>query len=260
MNFIANIFKGILIGAGAILPGISSGVLCVVFGIYEKLLNSILNFFKDIKNNFKFLFPIAFGGFIGVLIFSKLLNFLLFAFPMQTKSIFIGLIVGCIPSLIKDINRRQIFKFRYIFYLLLALFLGIITVFLEKSALISITSNVSFLYLVCCGFLMSIGIVVPGVSSTIILMLLGVYSIYLDAVSSLYFPVLIPIIIGLVFGCFIFMILTRFLLKNFYPETFYSIIGFTLGSILVLLPSVNSLLDIFICLFGFMFGFFIVYN
>ena len=63
MNFLINCLKGVAIGAGAILPGISSGVLCVIFGIYEKLLDSILNFFKDIKNNIKFLLPIILGDF-----------------------------------------------------------------------------------------------------------------------------------------------------------------------------------------------------
>ena len=76
MNFISNSIKGVLIGAGAIMPGISSGVLCVIFGIYEKLLDSILNFFNDIKENFKFLFPLAFGGLIGVFLFSNLLNYI----------------------------------------------------------------------------------------------------------------------------------------------------------------------------------------
>ena len=86
---------------------------------------------------------------------------------------------------------------------------------------------------------MSIGIIVPGVSSTIILMLMGVYSIYLSSVSSLYFPVLIPMGIGLIFGCLICMKITKFLLNRFYAQTFYSIIGFTLGSIFVLLPNVG---------------------
>ena len=63
MNYISQVFKGIALGAGAILPGISSGVLCVVFGIYEKLIDSILGFFKDIKGNFKFLFPLLFRCF-----------------------------------------------------------------------------------------------------------------------------------------------------------------------------------------------------
>ena len=88
MQFLSNYLKGIAIGAGAILPGISSGVFCVIFGIYEKLLDSILNFFSDIKNNFKFLFPIIIGIGFSIVLFSKVLNYCLYQFPIQTKSIF----------------------------------------------------------------------------------------------------------------------------------------------------------------------------
>ena len=66
MKFILDVIKGVFIGSGAILPGISSGVFCIIFGIYEKLVDSILNIFKDFKKNFAFLFPIALGGIIGV--------------------------------------------------------------------------------------------------------------------------------------------------------------------------------------------------
>ena len=71
MKSFSNFIKGILIGSGAILPGISSGVICMVLGLYEKLLDSILNFFKDIKENFKFLFPIVFGAIIGIILFGR---------------------------------------------------------------------------------------------------------------------------------------------------------------------------------------------
>lgn len=104
-------------------------------------------------------------------------------------------------------------------------------------------------------FLCLFGIVVPGVSSTIILMLLGVYSIYLDSISSLYFPVLIPLGMGVLFGSFCFMKLTKYLLTHFYASTFYGIIGFTVGSIFVLLPTFSSAIDVILgilsCLFGF---------
>ena len=74
MNFILNFCMGILIGAGAILPGISSGVLCVIFGIYEKLVNSVLNLFKNFKEHFLLLFPISLGIFIGVLALANILK------------------------------------------------------------------------------------------------------------------------------------------------------------------------------------------
>ena len=236
MNFISNFFKGILIGAGAILPGISSGVLCVVFGIYEKLLDSVLGFFKNIRKNFKFLFPLFLGSLLGIVFFSKILNYLLYSFPMQTKSTFVGLILSSIPSLIKKINKKEKFRLRYILYLLFSLTLGIIMVFFEKNTVITSSSQYNYFYLILCGFLMSIGIVVPGISSTIILMLLGVYSTYLTSVSSLYIPILIPIGIGILIGSILFMKITKFCLKSFYAETFYIIIGFTLGSVLVIWP------------------------
>ena len=93
MNFIKDFIKGVAIGAGAILPGISSGVLCVIFGIYEKLLNCVLNFFKNIKFNFKFLFPIALGTCAGILIFGNILKYIFYVYPIQTKFVFIGLIL-----------------------------------------------------------------------------------------------------------------------------------------------------------------------
>lgn len=258
MNFIFSFFKGIAIGAGAILPGISSGVLCVIFGIYEKLLNSILGFFKNIRENIKFLLPILLGGIIGVLIFSNALNYLFYAFPMQTKSAFVGLILTTIPTLLKDVNKKNKFRLHYILYLIFALFLGIVTVILEKNIVSSSYSQLNYFYLILCGFLMSIGVIVPGVSSTIILMLLGVYSTYLTSVSSLYLPVLIPMGIGLIIGSLIFMKLTKILLDNFYAQTFYTIIGFTIGSIFVIWPDfsfdLNGIMSFLCMIMGLIFA------
>lgn len=102
---------------------------------------------------------------------------------------------------------------------------------------------------------MSIGIIVPGISSTIILMLLGIYPIYLSSVSSIYLPILIPMGIGIILGGFFFMKLTRFLLNKFYVQTFYTIVGFTIGSIFVLIPEFNSYIDYFICALCIILGF-----
>ncbi len=133
MNFIVKCLIGIAIGSGAILPGISSGVFCVIFGIYEKLLDSILNFFKDIKNNFKFLFPILIGCGFGVILLGNILNYCLYQFPIQTKSIFIGLILGSIPALLKEINQKQAFKPQFCFFFLLAFLIGIACILLENT-------------------------------------------------------------------------------------------------------------------------------
>ncbi len=240
MNFISNCIKGIAIGSGAILPGISSGVLCVIFGIYEDLLDHILNFFSDIKKHTKFLLPIFIGAGIGILIFSNILNYLLSQYSLQTKSIFIGLIFGSIPSLFKEVNQKCKFKLHYLLYTIVAFTCGIFLVILEKNIVINSTvDSITPLYLVLSGFAMSVGVVVPGVSSTIILMLFGIYSTYLSAISTLCFPILIPLGIGLILGCIVWMKLTKFFFEHFYAQTFYTIIGFSLGSIFVLMPSVS---------------------
>ena len=258
MKFITNFFKGILIGAGCILPGISSGVLCVIFGIYDLLLDSVLNFFHDIKKNFNFLCPIVFGGLIGMIIFSNFLQYLLLKYPIQTKSIFIGLILGGVVLLFRQIIKEKGWKKQNIIYFFISFMIGVGMVYLEHKLSIKNLENVSFLYLVLSGFLMSIGIVVPGVSSTIILMLLGTYSYYLTAVSNLFLPVLIPMSIGVFLGSLLIMKMIKILLEKYYEKTMYSIIGFSIGAIFVLFPSILTIGDFAISVLCFIIGYLII--
>ena len=151
MKFIFDCFKGIAIGSGAILPGISSGVFCVIFGIYEKLLDSVLNFTKDIKKNLKFLIPIFIGTVLGFLIFGKILNYCLVEFPLQTKSIFIGFILGSIPMLVKEVNKKEKFKLSNLIFFFFSLAIGIASIFFEHIFSFSIAmENYNILYLVLC--------------------------------------------------------------------------------------------------------------
>ena len=249
MHFLFNIIKGIAIGAGAILPGISSGVLCVIFGVYETLLNCVLNFFKNIKNNFKLLFPIGLGVFIGIVLFGNILKYVFYAYPIQTKSIFIGLIVGSIPELLKKAKSKTKFRLSFLLYLVTSFIIGLFLVFIEnRFKLVTTNNQFSFFYLVLSGFLMSAGVIIPGISSTLILMLLGVYDAYLLSVSSLYIPFLLPIVIGLIIGSIFCMKVLKALLDKFYSQTFFSIIGFTIGSIFVLLPHFSSLYELTLCI------------
>lgn len=222
--------------------GISSGVFCVIFGIYEKLVNSVLNLFQDFKKNFLFLLPIGLGGITGVFLVGKILNFLFTSYPMPTSFCFIGLICGCIPILFKQANQKKGFRLHYSIFLLAAFGVGLLSIQLETvlPTLIQVDINTtSFFYFVLAGFLMSIGIVVPGVSSTVILMCLGVYSHYLNAVATANFAILFPMGIGLLLGSILFLKIIQFLLSKYYSQTFYAIIGFVLGSIFVLYPGME---------------------
>lgn len=278
MSFVVNFFKGVAIGAGAIIPGVSSGVICVIMGIYEKLLDCALGLFRDFKNNVKFLAPVAFGGVIGVVLFGKVLSFLLNTFPFQVSFLFIGLIVGSVPALIKDVSKNHRFRLSYGFYLLAAVGVGLAMVALERSGVGGVgvggvgggdavggavgggavagtgEAGTGWARLFAAGVCMAVGVVVPGVSSTVILMLAGAYGIYLDSIANMYLPTLTPIVCGLLVGSLICMRAIKYLLENYYAQTFYSIIGFTIGSIFVLYPgftfNVNGFVSILCLIIG----------
>ena len=258
MKFVIDYLKGILIGSGAILPGISSGVFCVIFGIYEKLVDSVLNLFHDFKKNFIFLLPIGLGGITGVLLVGKLLNFLFANYPMPTKFCFIGLILGSIPVLCKKANQGKGFRLHYLIFLLAAFFLGVLSIQLETILPTFINISVSdgyFFYLVLAGFIMSIGIVMPGVSSSVILMALGIYSTYLNAIATVNLSILVPMGIGLIIGAILFLKVIQFLLLHYYTQTFYMIIGFVIGSVLILYPGISFTLEGCFSILLFLLGF-----
>lgn len=259
----SNFIKGIFIGAGAILPGISSGVICMVLGLYEQLLDSVLSFFKDFKKNIRFLFPIGCGAIFGMILFSNLISYCFNTIPCQTKSLFIGLLLGSLSILaqsnLKEENDKN--KLSRSLTFLICFLLGISLIYIESITHFSIEytpNEFSSSFLMLSGFLMSIGIVVPGVSSTVILMLLGVYSTYLSAISMVNMNVLFPMVIGIGIGSILFMKLIQFLLNKFHSQTMFGIIGFSLGSVLILYPTysfnLESLIGIILLVLGFVIG------
>ena len=251
MDFLYSTLKGVFIGAGAILPGISSGVLCVIFGIYEKLVNSILELFKDFKKNVTFLLPIVIGVTIGFFLFGSLLNYFFSSYNAECKLLFLGLILGSIPSLFKEANKKKKFRLSFLLYTFISFAFGLFLFLLENkisNSCNSIENNFIFLFL--SGFAMSSGIIIPGISSTVILMCFGTYFIYLESISILNLSILIPMGIGVLCGSIFFLFLIRFLFKNYSYQTYYSIIGFVLGSIFVLIPNSFNILSIFLFILG----------
>lgn len=270
MKYSLNFIIGIFIGFGAILPGVSSGVFCVIFGIYEKLVDSIVNFFKDIRKNISFLLPIFLGAIVGIVLFGNVIKYFFTKYNTLSCFAFIGLILGTVPALFKQassdtsndksvsalicsdskkhkqIYNIQCFNVRKIIPMLISFFIGIFLILIEKHfnvnfAAGSISNNL--FYLVFAGFLMSVGIVVPGISNTVILMCLGVYSVYISAIASFNLYILIPMGLGVLVGGIIWLKLIKFFLNKYHQSTFYAIIGFTLGSIFVLYPGISFNLE-----------------
>ena len=211
-----------------------AGVFCVAFGLYEKLIDSFLHFFKNIKKNATFLFPIILGALVSIFLFSNFLQTAFNNFYTITSYAFIGLILGSLPIVFKQAEVSKI-TFTHIICLILSFVFSIYLIVLEKNTIYSL-SSFSNSYLILAGFLMSAGIVIPGVSKTVILMMLGIYSSYLSAISTLNFSILLPLGIGLILGSVIFMFLINYLFSHFKSYTYFLILGFVLGSVLVIFP------------------------
>lgn len=233
--------------------GISSGVLCVIFGLYEKLVNSVLGIFHDFKKNATFLFPIVIGVAIGFFLFGNLLHYFFLSYEAECKLLFLGLILGSVPALFKEVSKKQKFRLSFLLFTFISFAIGLLLFLLERRMNFVLTPDYThFSFLFFSGFAMSCGIIIPGVSSTIILLCLGSYSIYLQSVASFYLPVLIPMGLGILCGSIFFLLAIHFLLNHYSSQTYYAIIGFVLGSIFVLLPSSFSLVSLLLFVIGFM--------
>lgn len=252
----SNFFKGIFIGLGGIAPGLSGSVLLVIFGLYQKTINAIGTLFKNFKQNILFLLPIVLGAGIGILLFSKLINFLLTNYEMYTRFAFLGLILGTIPLFYKEVKKEG-FNYKYYFVILIAFILGFSLFFFNKNLFPKII-NPNIFQSVLLGVAVAGSSIVPGVDSAVILSSLGLYELYVSSLANFNLSVLIPAGFGLIFGAIIISFLINKLLKKYYTAVFSIVFGLFLSIIPNILTSnctlglnLNSIFSIFILIISF---------
>lgn len=253
MSFAINFLKGFIIGLGSIAPGISGGSLAVMFGVYERITSLITNVFYNLKHNFNFYLSVGAGGCIGVLLFSRVIEYLFMNYEAEVKYLFIGLMVGTFPSLIKIANKNG-FKKIYIPILILSLAGTMLITLIEKSSAHVFEGYTSFPWLVFYGGVLGFGTIIPGVSASFILMYLGVYETVLGSISNIDISLLFPLGIGFTLTVFAFAKLMQYLLKKAYGYTYYIILGFVVGSIISIFPGFELNLKYLFCMFLFLLG------
>ena len=226
--------KGALIGTGAILPGISGGVLCVVFGIYRPIMALLAHPIRELKRNGLFFVPILLGFAVGVLGISKLLQWVLIRWETPAMWLFIGLIVGTFPSLWKDAGSQGRTKG--------SLVAGVLTfaVMLPFLKLLTQASTVvlqpSIWLWAACGVLWGLGFIAPGLSPSSIFFVLGMMEPMMKGISELSLPVLLPMGIGLLACVLSLSQGIGWLLKNKFSVTMHMILGLTVASTVAILP------------------------
>lgn len=223
MEVIKHFLKGIIAGIGGIAPGLSGSVLLVIMGLYEKTIHALGTLFKQFKKNAKFLLPVALGMLLGVLLFSRVVDFLLATFETQTRFAFLGLVLGTIPLFYKQVQKKG-FRNRYYFVMLISGLAGLM-LFGMNNALFPQITDPNFGQKVLLGVAVAGSSIVPGVDSAVIMSSLGLYELYVSSIANLDFGVLLPALIGLVLGAAVISVGMNFLLKKAYTLTFSVIFG-----------------------------------
>ncbi|RKI92419.1 DUF368 domain-containing protein [Parablautia intestinalis] len=243
---IKNILKGIVMGTANIIPGVSGGTMAVSMGIYDKLIHSVTHLLKDFKESLKFLIPIAVGMGIALVGLSFIIEPAFEHFPLQTNCLFIGLIVGGLPAVCKKVKGKGI-KVSYVlpFLIFFAIVVGMAAIGEKEGAAADLSFSLwSVIKLFVVGVIASATMVIPGVSGSMMLLLIGYYNPivasiknFVTALVSLDMArimqgcgVLVPMGIGIVVGVFAIAKLIEIIFEKFPIQAYWAIIGLIVAS------------------------------
>jgi putative membrane protein len=245
LDWIVRVLKGVLVGIGFITPGLSGGVLAVVFGIYEPLMRFLAHLREKFVKNFLFFLPVGIGGVIGVVAFSAVVDYAFEHFPAQFTWLFIGFIAGTFPSLFKTAGKQGRKWWHWVILVLLAV--GTVFFMRGMENISDVQLQPSFFNWVLSGALIGLGVVVPGMSPSNFLIYLGLYQPMASGISSLDFGVIIPLALGGLLCVLLLAKLISWLFKKFYAVMYHIILGIVVGSTLAIIPSGVSGWTIAVC-------------
>lgn len=252
MNFLVEVIKGIFVGVANVIPGVSGGTMAVSFGIYDKLLSAISSLFKEFKKSIKTLFPIVIGMVIGVVGFTFIIPWLLANQPFITSIAFTGLILGGLPMIIKSLRdgwqkdtKKSIPVNVILFILLAALAIGMLFMNGDSESGVLLVANApTMIKIFFMGIIAAATMVIPGVSGSLVLMILGYYFGVITAVKDFITAlkdfdiaaminralILAPFAIGCIIGIFFISKLIEWLFMHYASATFSGILGLIIAS------------------------------
>ena len=239
------VLQGALIGLGAVLPGISGGVLCVVFGIYKTIMEFLADPFRKFRTHVPKLIPIGIGGVIGFLGIAKILSVLLDKYPAPSVCLFVGLIGGMLPSLFREAGEQGRSRKSYA-----ALVIAMIAIFalLIGLKLFSVEIAPNFVWYLFCGFCLALSVIAPGMSFSTLLMPLGLYEPFVAGIGNFDLSVLIPGGIGALATVILFAKAVDTLFKKHYSVAFHAIVGVVIAATIMIIPFASFVSSVGSCL------------
>jgi putative membrane protein len=252
IEYISNILKGALMGAANVIPGVSGGTMALLTGIFEKLINSIKAFdlravrlalklrFKELFEHIdiKFLSAVGIGVIASILTFARLLEYLFEHYALYVWAFFFGLILASVYFVSKRISRASV---SVILLYVLGAAIAASIAFLEPAE-----ENTSIPYLLICGAVAMCSMILPGLSGSYVLLLMGNYElVMIKAVNSFDLGILIPVGIGAVAGLAVFARLLSWIFSKFHDQTIALLSGFIFGSLAILWPWKEAVIKTF---------------
>lgn len=249
MENIILVIKGFFMGIANVIPGVSGGTIAIILGIYEKFISAISNLFKNIKENFKFLIPVVTGMVLAILILSSVIEYSYDNFPIPTMLLFVGLVLGGIPMLLKNVIGRKECKM-FSSYIILIFTFSLVILMACSDLIFGTVKEVNLLELNIGGYILLfiVGViaaatmVIPGISGSLMLMLLGYYYPIIERINdfvgfnNLTKNILILGVfgIGVLVGIVLISKLLEMLFEKYNTKTYFGVLGFIFASILAI--------------------------
>lgn len=255
------IFKGFFVGGTMMVPGVSGGSMAMILGIYNRLIEGIANFRKSPAKNAVFLIKFGLGAVFGIALFSRfVITPLLNAFPLQVSYFFLGAVAGGIPMIYKTAGVKKLSLNAIIYPVIGIIFVLLIAIIPE--GLFAPSNELTLGNMVLQffgGIIIAIGLILPGISVSQLLLMLGLYGSVISAITTFNILPFIPLALGVVIGSLLSAKLMDKAMQK-YPEATYLIVfGFLLGSLPELFPGIPTGINIPICILTFVLGFGFIY-
>lgn len=234
---------GIVLGIANVIPGVSGGTMAVVFGVYDRLIAAITLDLRKLVKDIRFLANIGIGLIVGVLLFSRVVTVLFGLWPAQTNFFFMGIIVGSVPFIYR---RARLTGFSAGSWVAIAAGIAVmVAMYVLDSGEVQGTETVAvnfatMAWLALMGFIAAVTMIIPGISGSFVLLILGAYATIIRAVSDLNIPLLVPVAVGVLAGLILGAQMVRFLLARFHSLTYGAIFGLVIGSILPVFPRIPA--------------------
>jgi putative membrane protein len=253
---LVNAAKGVAVGVATLVPGMSGGTMAIILGIYDGLIHAVGSFFTDWKKHTVFLLEVGAGALLGILAFSWLLEAALTTFPFAMKFLFMGIIVGGLPTLYGRSRRAGARHWTdYPFFIA-----GFILVFLlsaepeAAAGLVTASGVKGIVSLFVAGVVIAIALVLPGISASFVLLTLGLYSVTLGAINTVNIPILVPLLLGVAVGTFATTNVIERFMARFPNKAYMLILGFVAGSLHPVFPGITAGMEMYLSVVLFIVG------